>query len=94
MNNLYVDPPRPTFREPSCFNLNAPPRGEAIVRSPTSEFLDEVSVPTALCLSSRIVLVPDFLASCRAIANPTTPPPMTYPWDTQLVTTPNPGVKI
>lgn len=43
----------------------------------TSEFRLLVSVPTASCFSSKIVLVPSRAASWRAIARPTTPPPIT-----------------
>ena len=43
----------------------------------TSLFLELVSVPTDPCFSIRTVDAPLLDCSLRAIANPTTPPPMT-----------------
>lgn len=43
----------------------------------TSELRLLVSVPTDPCLSIRIVEVPSLAASCRAIARPTAPAPIT-----------------
>jgi hypothetical protein len=43
----------------------------------TSEFRELVSIPTASFRSMSNVLVPGLAASCRAIANPTAPPPIT-----------------
>ena len=43
----------------------------------TSEFRELVSIPTASFRSMSNVLVPGLAASCRAIANPTAPPPTT-----------------
>jgi hypothetical protein len=45
--------------------------------SRTSELRELVSIPTPPFLSMTKVLVPSLPANCRAIANPTAPPPMT-----------------
>lgn len=44
----------------------------------TSELRLLVSVPGASCRSSRMVEVPSRAASCRAVARPTTPAPITF----------------
>lgn len=43
----------------------------------TSEFLELVSVPTEPCFSIKTVDAPSLACSCRAIASPTTPAPIT-----------------
>jgi hypothetical protein len=43
----------------------------------TSEFLELVSVPTALCFSIKTVLAPSLDCSFRATASPTAPAPIT-----------------
>ena len=43
----------------------------------TSLFLELVSVPTDPCFSIRTVDAPSLSCNLRAIASPTTPPPMT-----------------
>ena len=43
----------------------------------TSLFLELVSVPTEPCFSIRTVDAPSLSCNFRAIASPTTPPPMT-----------------
>lgn len=47
----------------------------------TSEFRLLVSVPGASWRSSRMVEVPSRAASCRAVARPTTPAPITFHLD-------------
>lgn len=47
----------------------------------TSELRLLVSVPGASCRSSRMVEAPSRAASCRAVAKPTTPAPITFQSD-------------
>lgn len=64
-----------------CVGLLETVQVGSLWRLHTSELRLLVSVPGASCRSSRMVEVPSRAASCRAVARPTTPAPITFQSD-------------